>query len=167
MAQTNIPLQNNTGDVQWSRLLNIILDSTKYQSIKETADFLEDNLANKKNALLNAIMQEVIKNVCSFFKVSEQDVRHSNKRGDVVTAKKMCFLLLMAHAEISEYKISKYFKRNRAVVNRAKKEFEEMKSTVEHGTSVPDEKKFVNAFEYLNQCILEKKKQLEKKFSKK
>ena len=85
---------------------------------------------NNGHPLKKELENEILKIVSLEFNVNVDDILNSNKRRDVILAKKITFVLFKNELALSEYKIAKYFNRNRAIINRAIHEFQKLDNTL-------------------------------------
>ena len=74
------------------------------------------------------------------FGITTDNILYSPKRGDVVAARKLCFVIFKEQLGMSEYAIAKYFNRSDPIVNRAVHEFEKYEGKVK------EEKKILAAY---------------------
>ncbi len=81
------------------------------------------------------------------YKITKEDIIYSTERGAVVQARKMCFVLIMHHIGLSQYRVAKFFNRERQVVNRALKEFDVLGDQ-------PEETQFIVNFKILDPQVL-------------
>jgi chromosomal replication initiation ATPase DnaA len=74
------------------------------------------------------------------FQITVDNLMNSNKRGDTVLAKKICFILFKEQLRLSEYAIAKYFARTPPIINNAVKEFKANEGKLK------EEKRIINAY---------------------
>ena len=73
---------------------------------------------NSNHPLKKELELLILKLISDEFNVTTEDIVSSDKRGEVVTAKKVAFVLFKSEIPMTEYKIAKYFNRSAPIVNR-------------------------------------------------
>lgn len=100
------------------------------------------------------ICEYILVETCNLFRVDKDDVLHSNKRGIITEARRMCYALMKEHLPISDEQIGMYFKgKSRQFINR---ELQNLPLNQDN-LSTKDEKKFVNDFLCLTVDVLKYK----------
>lgn len=121
LPYTNVSnVSKSSENVEMLRQLQKVVGKYGVNFVTKELRRLDERSSNKHT---ERIINHVLESVSKRYAIDIKDLMYSQKRGDTVVARKLCFILLNMNMEVGQEYIAEYFGKTRKVVGRALSEF--------------------------------------------